>query len=250
MVFLFNYFNSSNQGLRVLMYHKLSENSNDKLTLSVNNFENQIIYLLKHNYNPINLEQLTQYQFNKIQLPKKPILICFDDAYENNFLYLYPLLIKYGIKATIFLPVGLLGKLNTWDEGSEPIMSMERLKEMDSAFVEFGLHSFSHINYSKISGRELNQDIIDSKTTLTENSIPYIPAIAYPFGSFPREKNEYIKFIEILKKNGILFGFRIGNKINKLPLLDRFCIKRIDVKGTDSFLEFRIKIWKGRIKPF
>jgi len=240
----------SKRGLRVLMYHKLSESNNEELTVKVDAFEKQLSYLVKHNYQPITVEQLIEYQYRGTKLPDKPVLITFDDGYENNYTYLYPLLKKYRLKSTIFLPVGCIGKSNLWDKGNEPIMNYERLKEMDSAFIEFGLHSFLHINYARLTEEELIQDITVCKTKLTENAVPFAPAIAYAYGAYPREEKRYTKYKEILINNGILLGFRIGNKINKLPISDPFSVKRIDVRGTDSFFEFKIKMLFGRVKPF
>jgi len=240
----------SKRGLRVLMYHKLSDSDSDGLTVKVDVFEKQLSYLTKHDYQPITIEQLIQYQYRGSKLPDKPVLITFDDGYENNYTYLYPLLKKYGLKATIFLPVGFIGKSNFWDEGNEPIMNYERLKEMSSTFIEFGLHSFSHINYAGLTEEELIHDITECKKKLTEIAVPFVSAIAYPYGAYPREEERYAKFKEVLINNGILCGFRIGNKINKLPISDLFNIKRIDVKGTDSFFKFKIKMLLGRVKPF
>ena len=240
----------SKRGLRVLMYHKLSDSDCDELTVKVDAFEKQLLYLIKHHYQPISIEQLVQCQYIEAKLPDKPVLITFDDGYENNYTYLYPLLKKYGLKATIFLPVGFIGKVNFWDEGNEPIMNYEKLKEMDSVFIEFGLHSFSHTNHAGLTEEELIHDIAECKVKLAENAIPFVPAIAYPYGAYPREEKRYTKYKEILIKNGVLLGFRIGNKINKLPISDPFSVKRIDVRGTDSFFEFKIKMLFGRVKPF
>lgn len=236
--------------LRVLMYHKLSTSNSDRLTVQTDVFEKQLLYLKKHYYNPISLSQLIDYKSSNVGLPKRPVLITFDDGYENNYVYLYPLLKKYGLKATIFLPVGFIGKSNCWDEGSEVIMCYDRLKEMNPEFIEYGLHSFGHINYSKITEDMLIQDIVDSKQKLLDNAIPFVPAIAYPYGAYPREKNKYARFVKILEENNILFGLRIGNRINKLPLSDPYCLKRIDIKGTDSFIIFKIKLLFGRVKLF
>lgn len=238
------------QGLPILMYHKISTDVVDKLTISVFNFERQLLYLKTHHYNPISFEQLIQYHLHKKPLPTKPVLISFDDAYENNFLYLYPLLKKHGFKATIFLPVGFLGKTNGWDDGNESIMTFDRLKEMDSAFVEYGLHSFFHKDFALIPTDEVVEDTLNCFSTLFANSISFTPVLAYPFGRYPREKKAYTIFINTLKNNGVMMGTRIGNKINRLPLKDPFCIKRLDIHGTDSFWEFKLKIRIGRVKLF
>lgn len=241
---------TARRGLPVLMYHKISTDVVDKLTINVFNFEKQLVYLKTHHYHPISFEQLIQYHLHKTQLPTKPVLISFDDAYENNFLHLYPLLKKHGFKATIFLPVGFLGKTNDWDDGNESIMTFDLLKEMDSAFVEYGLHSFLHKNLSLIPTYEIVEDTLNCFSTLSANSIPFVPVIAYPYGRYPIEKEAYTIFKNTLIDNGIMMGTRIGNRINRLPLKDPFCIKRIDIHGTDSFWKFKLKIRIGRVKLF
>lgn len=232
------------------MYHKLSLNTNDNLTVSADIFEKQLLYLKEKNYQPITVKQLIEHQYQKAKLPKKPILLTFDDGYENNYTYLYPLLKKHALKATISLPVAYLSHLNEWDAGDEIIMSIERLKQMDSSYIEYGLHSFQHQNYREISNDELIEDVNKCKLILSENSIPFVPSITYPYGAYPRERKRYEKFKETLLNNGILLGFRIGNRINKLPLADPFCVQRIDIKGTDSFFRFKLKLLLGRIKIF
>ena len=249
-VFLTNILIRSKSGLRVLMYHKLSLNTSDNLTVSADILEKQLLYLKEKNYHPITVQQLIEHQYQKAKLPKKPILLTFDDGYENNYTYLYPLLKKHALKATIFLPVGFIGKSNEWDEGDEAIMNVEKLKQIDSTFIEFGLHSLIHRSYKELTTAELIDDINRCKLMLKGNSIPYVPAITYPYGAYPREQKRYDKFKEILINNEIQLGFRIGNRINKLPLADPFCIERIDIKGTDSFFRFKLKILLGRIKIF
>ncbi|HJV78737.1 MAG TPA: hypothetical protein VJ602_10170, partial [Paludibacter sp.] len=51
-------FQQSKHGFRVLMYHKLSDSNSDKLTVKVDVFEKQLLYIKKHDYQPITLEQL------------------------------------------------------------------------------------------------------------------------------------------------------------------------------------------------
>ena len=249
-VFLTNILIRSKSGLRVLMYHKLSQNTSDNLTVRADVLEKQLLYLKEKNYHPITVQELIEHQYQKTKLPKKPILLTFDDGYENNYTYLYPLLKKHALKATIFLPVGFIGKSNEWDEGDEVIMNVEKLKEINSAFIEFGLHSLIHRSYKELTTAELIDDINQCRSILKENSIPYVPAITYPYGAYPCEQKGYEKFKETLINNEIRLGLRIGNRINKLPLADPFCIQRIDIKGTDSFFRFKLKILLGRIKIF
>ncbi len=70
--------------------------------LSLAEFEKHIIYL-KNNYQIVPLKELFDSNFNYAAQSAKRIAITFDDGYENNFLYAYPILKKYSIPATIFV---------------------------------------------------------------------------------------------------------------------------------------------------
>ena len=67
------------------------------------NFEAQMKMLAKGGYTTITPDELLAYKQGKITLPKKSVLITFDDGWRNNYIYAYPILKKYGLKATIFL---------------------------------------------------------------------------------------------------------------------------------------------------
>ncbi|HWK06197.1 MAG TPA: hypothetical protein VNS58_21295 [Puia sp.] len=54
------------------------------------------------------------------------------------------------------------------------------------------------------------------------------------------------RLFEILGENGIHLAFRIGNRINSLPLRNKFLIQRLDIRGDEPFLLFRISLAFGR----
>jgi hypothetical protein len=55
---------------------------------------------------------------------------------------------------------------------------------------------------------------------------------------------------EIFRTSRLQFALRIGNRVNRWPLKDPYEVKRIDIKGTDSFSTFITKLKKGRRKVF
>lgn len=236
------------KGLPVLMYHKVSAETNDPLTISFRNLEKHFAYLSENAYTCLDLNQVID---NKTDgLPSHSFVLTFDDAYLNNLEYLYPLLQKYGFHATIMLPVGFLGKVNGWDQGSEAIMTYEQLLSMDSRFVSFGLHTYGHISFEDSSFDEITADLNKCKQELGRHGIRYLPVLAYPYGAYPKEKVQKQALFNLLEKSGIRYGFRIGNKINKWPIKNRYEVKRIDIRGDDSFWTFKTKLKKGRVKMF
>lgn len=244
----YSIFLPSVKGLPVLMYHKVSPDVNNDLTISVQSLEKQFGYLSLHGYKCMPLKQV--FDTGNDKLPLRTFVLTFDDAYLNNLTYLYPLLQKYDFHATIMLPVGFLGKVNEWDNENEPLMNYEQLRSMDSRYVSFALHTFGHISLKKSSLADIAADIEKCKNELSINGIDYLPVLAYPYGSYPRGKGEKEAFFGLLRQLGIVYGLRIGNRINKWPLKSNYEVKRIDIKGDDSFWKFRTKLKKGRVKMF
>ena len=229
------------------MYHKLSEGHSDFLTSTVSDFEKQICYLLENDYKFYTVSELIQARESKTALNAKAVTITFDDAYINNLTYLLPILQKYNLKACIFIPVAHIGKTNIWDGGNDVLMNVDQLKS-GIPYFEFGLHSYFHQDMEKMSGAEFDRDFKLSISTLINSGLPFIKAIAYPYGKFP--KGNMNNASRIMTENNISLAFRIGNKINKWPLKNPFLVKRIDIRGTDTFNDFKIKVKKGRVKVF
>ena len=240
----------ASKGLPILMYHKVSENKSDDLTIERDKLRLQLNYLKKNGYTSIFCNDLIANIKDGVPLPKKPVLITFDDAYQNNFELLIPILHELKLKATIFIPVKYMGKVNAWDKGIDPIMNAETLKSINPKLVEFGLHSFAHGNYNTITTKEIEDDLQKCISTLNSMNINYTKVLAYPYGKYPREGQRKLEFQGTLKKHNIDLAFRIGNRINKIPLKQPFEIKRIDIKGTDSFWSFKTKLTKDRVKLF
>ena len=49
---------------------------------------------------------------------------------------------------------------------------------------------------------------------------------------------------------GVIAAFRIGNRVNPLKIKDLYDLNRIDIRGTDGFWRFRLKVKFGKIGLF
>lgn len=241
---------SRSKGVPILLYHNISEYRKDGLTIRLSDLENQFEIIKKNGYQTISFKDLIESYENEVKLPSKPIILTFDDGYLNSYKYLCLLLKKFQFNISIFLPVGLIGKMNYWDEGKEQIINYKEIQSVNDRLIEFGLHSYSHLNYKSLTLHEIESDIQLSIENLSKYNISFIPVIAYPYGGFPRNRSKFKVFREILMNNGIKIGLRIGNRINRIPIKDIYKVKRIDIKGTDTISEFITKLKKGRIKLF
>lgn len=86
----------------ILMYHHLSEDVTNSEIVSPEQFEAQIRALSEAGYTGVSFDELQAYVLRGEPLPEKPVVITFDDGYRSNYTLAYPILQKYGMKATIF----------------------------------------------------------------------------------------------------------------------------------------------------
>lgn len=226
------------------MYHKVQPGKNisgrDALAVSVEDLEEQLQYI-KNNYNTVFFNEL---EANRTT--ERKLIMTFDDGYLNNMQYLVPLLEKYQLKATIFIPTELIQQDETNEKRS--LMTFEEIRSLNPNCVEIALHSHSHRNYSQLTLQEASDDLRKNISTLEEKKIPFTKVLAYPYGQFPKKGQAKKEFFTMLENAGITSAVRIGNNIAYFPWKNKFEIKRIDIKGGDSLGTFKWKLRLGKVK--
>jgi peptidoglycan/xylan/chitin deacetylase (PgdA/CDA1 family) len=235
--------------LPILMYHNVAQTESVGLTISKKNLETQFKYLSDNDYKTFHFSELEALKQTN-SLPKKSVIITFDDVYVSQLEIAYPLLKKYNLKASFFIPFAYVGGLDDWNTAKEPIMSVEQLQSLDSRIVELGLHSYAHKNYTKLTPNEVQEDFNLCHEFVNNNQLNVQNILAYPYGKFPKKNPGKKLFFKILKANNIAFALRIGNRVNKFPLKHPYEVQRLDIKGEDSFLKFKLKLRLGKLKLF
>ena len=231
--------------LRVLMYHSVSgDGHRDALTVDSRQLEQHFQYLRAKGYTTILLSDLVAYYDHQRPLPPYPVLITFDDGFRNNLKIALPLAKKYGMKINLFLvPAFIMSGMYK----NKPCLRAEDLQQLDHSLVEIGLHSCTHASYAEMILPEVNVDILRCRLELEKMGVLYQPCLAYPYGAYPRGKKEdQALFFKILDKAGIRLAFRIGNRINALPLKNKFLIQRLDIRGDEPLLSFKMSLAFGR----
>ena len=84
----------------ILMYHHANE-LKDRFTIPPDDFDHQMEYLARKGYKTLFLNELVSSL--KQGKERKKIAITFDDGYLDNWVYAYPILKKYNLKATVFV---------------------------------------------------------------------------------------------------------------------------------------------------
>ncbi|MCW1964561.1 polysaccharide deacetylase family protein [Chryseobacterium viscerum] len=225
--------------LVILMYHQVEKESHEDLTVSVKNLEEQFSYLSRKKYTSRFFSELTA-------STKKNIIITFDDGYRNNLEYLPSLLKKYNLKATIFIPTGFIEK----GYKNYPMMSFDEIRSLDRNYFEIALHTHVHENLKDRSLDLIEKDLEKNMSILDAQNIAYSKVLAYPYGKYPNKEEEKSAFFSILRKIGIDFAVRIGNRVNYFPTQHPYELCRVDIKGKDSIIKFKLKLIFGRLKLF
>lgn len=96
-----------NVSVPVIMHHSIGIPSIkwnfNYLTCNYKIFESQLKWIKNMGYNTISLNELYQYMYDGTHIKNKPVVLTFDDGYCDNWVFAYPLLKKYGMKATIYV---------------------------------------------------------------------------------------------------------------------------------------------------
>ena len=237
-------------GIPVLMYHRVSPDLQDGLTVTPEQLREQWLYLRYNGYRGISLQEYLSIASGKKRIYGKCVLITFDDGYQNNLTYAYPLLQELKWCATFFIIADTLdGTATPETEAINRKLSVTELRSMDPAVVQLALHGYHHENFSEISLEEMKAAIQNSFRAFNEQKVPFEKVLAYPYGARPKRAHRR-PLKSWMKEQGIQAAFRIGNKPEVAPSADLFEIKRIDILGEDSLSDFKIKLLKGKLKPF
>ena len=207
----------------VLMYHSIDDNDKmTKLTVSPANFDRQMKFFYNRRYNVVGPEKLIEYIQKKERIPPRIVCITFDDGYENNYKYAYPVLKKYGIKATIFVIINKVGQPGwlTWDE----------IREMsDSGLIDIESHTMSHLWLPSMGSRSLRYELTESKKILEGKLGKSVNFLCYPIGAHDDRVKDAVRAAGYLGA----FGTNPGRfKLND----DIYAIKRIKISNTSNSL--------------
>ena len=224
----------------VLNYHRVNDLpfSIDK-SPSVDFFRQQIHILHQRGYYFASLMELIDWCKGVKTLPRKSVVLTFDDGYQDNYLNVFPILKEYQAKATIFLIYNCIGKAQYFSynreipqkilpEDYDPskdlahrYLSVKEIKEMhQSKLVEFGSHSLSHISLIYCHIQKAKEEIMNSKTALEHLIDIPVNMFCYPYGHY----NETI--LKLVERAG--YAVAVTTVKNKVKQNDRiFALPRI-----------------------
>jgi len=226
--------------LRVLCYHRVATQPS-RFAVTPEQLDTQLRYLLRTGFQFIHARELV----SGVPLPSQPLLLTFDDGYTDTLELAQPVLLQHGAKATVFIVSSYVGDRAWWSADAGALMSVQQLHMLDPTLIELGLHSHAHRSFSSLSIDEIEADLRNNLAFFAMNDLAIAPVLAYPYGARP--KNSMAALSQRMTALGIRIAFRIGNRVNRLPIADLHQIQRIDVRGDESAIAFRRKLWIGKL---
>ncbi len=174
------------KGAAILMYHSVSDNP-EFFTVTLESFKSQMNYLFMNGYSVVPLSTLVDKLKQNLVIPKKTVVLTFDDGYEDNYTNAFPMLQKYNFPATIFLATGRIGnKKYISKKGIKmPVLDWGQIKEMnDSGLIDFQPHTVSHPKLSTLGVDDVRREIFESKNEVENKLSKRCRFFAYPYGDF------------------------------------------------------------------
>lgn len=209
----------------ILLYHNIADTfpaQNNLLHITPNDFRQHMQALNNAGYIAISYADYIAYVKGKADIPDKSIIITFDDGYQSNYDYAFPILKEFGMKATIFIVTNSVGYTTT----EYPHFGWEEAKEMlDSGLIEIGSHTNSHMNFKTLSRAQTVFEIRKAKYDIEKNLGIKCNLFAYPYGF----DNMYS--LDELKKCGFDVVNMVGDKGTNFKEDGLYSLKRLTVSG-------------------
>lgn len=237
------YTNARANKVPILTFHRIvsdrnKENKydNNQWVASLSNFEKQMRFLYNNNYRTISIQEFDKWYNGRIELPKKTVMLTFDDGDYEFYYLVYPVLKKYNFKATAFI----IGS-NTHDT-TEPFkdsgryfIGKDKIGEITKDYpnIQFQSHTYNLHYYDDNSAKavdlksynEINADFKRNR----EFAFKYI---AYPYGRY----ND--NMIRAVKNNNIRMAFGFREYVCATRNSDKYEIPRIKINGQITYTKY------------
>ena len=211
----------------VLCYHSIADRQPGAFTISTGVFEQQMQYLYTHGYTVITLKQLVRYlrlrkagHAGRVKLPRKSVVITFDDNYVSIPLNALPILRLYGFPATNFL----------YTKFMTPKQWVWR-RRFAAKGLDFQSHTLNHVDLIrrkpgeslKLYKRRIYKEMNDSRKVIAAGLKKTVVFLAYPFGT----SNPIVRRLARLSGYMAMFSALGGyvtakSKIDNLPRFTMF----------------------------
>jgi peptidoglycan/xylan/chitin deacetylase (PgdA/CDA1 family) len=166
----------------ILCYHNIGVQTKGRLLMAASAFEEQMRYLKREGYHVITLKQFLEYTALRQQLPRKTVVLTFDDGWKSFKEFAYPLLKELGFPATLFIYTDFIG--------ARIALSWPELKDLAQEGFDIEAHSKTHEDMRKKPSeseedynKRMQAELVTPLATFQQRIGQSPKIIAYPYGS-------------------------------------------------------------------
>ncbi len=218
----------------ILLYHHITTAlDGSRYNIDPAIFDEQMKWLYDNHYETINVSDVASLILNGGQLPRRAVVITFDDGNVDIYQNAFPILEKYGFVATFYI-------VDRYINGKDMI-STDQVKELIEKGWEIGSHSKYHTNLTSTTA-DLEAEIRLSKLDMEERLGVPINSFAYPFGLV--NENVIGKTI----RSGYTSAVGLGESVTH-GKIDLFYLNRREVQADFDMAKFISMLpWSGPIQ--
>jgi peptidoglycan/xylan/chitin deacetylase (PgdA/CDA1 family) len=195
----------------ILMYHSISKPSGGKVhpyfetNTAPEIFERQMKYLYDAGYSTLSPADVVAHLNSGTGDTSKKVVITFDDGFQDFYTQAFPVLQKYGLSATVYLPTAFI------DTGTKPFLgksclNWSEVRELHKMGVAFGSHTVTHPTLKFMTEVDLEHEVCASKEAIENELGVSIDSFAYPY-AFPEHDAAFAhRLRDLLKSAGYNSG--------------------------------------------
>lgn len=220
----------------ILMYHYIRNNPDPRdrmgfsLSVTPPDFAAQMDWLAGNGYHPITIRDLHAYLTGAAGLPSRPVVLTFDDGYEDFYTTALPVLIKHDFKAVAYVVSGFIGRPG--------YMNAAQVRQADRADIEIGSHTVDHADLTRQSLDGLRYQVWSSKTALEQLLGHEVLSFCYPSGRFSPNVVAVVQEAGYWDATTTRYGFVRG-------LDGRFLWGRLRISGGESLADFAADVLRA-----
>lgn len=224
-----------NVAIPILMYHSIAEDAPPafrKWAVQGTVFADHLAYLYEQGYTPLTVSRLVQIRSETPgDLPKRPVIITFDDGLLDFYTDALPILQAYQCVATLYITTGYVGGASRWLEregaGNRPMLNWPQIQEIQASGIECGAHSHTHPQLDTLPLPAARCEIVQSKTVLEQHLGQPVSTFAYPHGYYSSRVRQLVQEAGFSSACAVKHGLSHSSD-------DRFALGRIIVtRDTD-----------------
>lgn len=185
--------------------------------------------LARSGYSTISLAEAASLAASKRPFPEKSFVITFDDGYKNVYEKAFPVLAHHSFTATVFLTTGAGEATGDGDRlralfGGE-MLSWGEIRIMNDAGVDFGAHTLSHPDLTRLSPEDAAREITASRDVIARALGMPVTAFAYPYGRFDAQSLEIAAKEFTCACSDELGLFTASSNLHAIPRVDAFYLR-------------------------